>query len=110
MTQDPPPPDSVRSTGISARQRSPAFGQRVWNSQPRGRLIRLGISPSMGAASIRLDGSGCGIPRINASVYGCAGARNTASQGPRSTIRPRYMIARLSQMWRIAGRLWLTSK
>ncbi len=44
--------------------------QLVWKTQPGGRLIGLGTSPSKGTMVNRLSGSGTKILEINALVYG----------------------------------------
>ena len=44
-----------------------------------------------------MSGSGSGIARISACVYGCLGSLKICSTVPISTIRPRYMIATRSQ-------------
>ena len=44
-----------------------------------------------------MSGSGSGIARISACVYGCLGSAKISSTVPISTIRPRYMIATRSQ-------------
>ena len=41
-------------------QRGWTIGQRVWNSQPEGRLNTLGISPLMARLARRWRGSGTG--------------------------------------------------
>ena len=45
-------------------------------------------------------GSGTGIADSSASVYGCVGRRYTSSAAPFSTMRPRYITAIRSLMWR----------
>ena len=76
---------------------SNAFGQRGWNEQPSGGRAASGTSPRGRSRGSALSGSGSGIARISACVYGCLGSWKISSTVPISTIRPRYMIATRSQ-------------
>ncbi len=59
---------SLRDRANPADSWRSCYLQRVWNSQPEGRLVRLGTSPSIDRRVRRLSGSGCGTPRTRASV------------------------------------------
>ena len=56
------------------------------------------------------SGSGIGTADSSACVYGCVGVSNTASTSPISTIRPRYITATRSAMWRTTARSWATNR
>src|SRR5512132_843172 len=81
------------SFGSSWRQRSNAYGHRVWKRQPAGRSMGLGTSPESINRLRRTVGSGTGTADSSASVYGCSGLSNSARVVVSSTIRPRYMTA-----------------
>src|SRR5438094_273475 len=52
-----------------------------------------------------LVGSGTGTADSNAFVYGCRGDSNSSRVGASSTIRPRYITATRSAMWRTTLKL-----
>src|SRR5688500_208014 len=60
-------PDVV-GAGNTRMQGSSANGQRGWNSQPGGRLNRLGTSPSMFSRACTASGSGTGLAESSAAV------------------------------------------
>ena len=96
-----------RPEGFLHRGRSPcAKGQRVWKRQPAGGSIGLGTSPcSGGAARARARAR---RPAARGYRDGAARAK-TASAGPSSTMRPRYITATRSAMCRTTPRSWLMS-
>ena len=57
-----------------------------------------------------LRGSGSGIAESSACVYGCAGRSKTSSTSPISTIRPRYITATRSAMWRTTDKSCATNR
>src|SRR5207253_8700481 len=57
-----------RNAGDSTRQRSTAYGQRVWKWQPEGGLIGLGTSPCSTRFSRLIFGSGTGTASSSDSV------------------------------------------
>ncbi len=59
-----------RHSGVSALQRSCAKEQRVWNLQPDGGLIGLGISPSSLIAVFSASGPRWGIAESSALQRG----------------------------------------
>jgi hypothetical protein len=66
----------------------------VWNLQPDGGDMGLGISPASGIRILDLcmSGSGTGTLERSASVYGWIGFVYTASTGAYSTNDPEYII------------------
>ncbi len=63
------PEETVRSGGVSAVQRSNAYGQRGWNRHAVGGRAGSGTSPGSASGSTPLP-SGRGTAAISASVYG----------------------------------------
>src|SRR5213594_1260402 len=90
-----------RNSGFVVLQISCAYGQRGWNVHPLGRSIGLGSSPWIFARPRWNFGSGTGTEVRRACVYGCNGCAMTSSPVPSSTIRPRYMTAIRSDMYRV---------
>ena len=95
------------SGGSTWRWRSRTYGQRGWNEQPPGRLIRLGGRPGIGTSSAPRGRSRRGIERSSPHVYGCSGAAKIFCAGARSTIRPAYMTATSSTVSAITPRSWV---
>ena len=67
--------------GSPSRRCSNAFGQRGWNEQPSGGRAASGISPRGRSRGSALSGSGSGIARISACVYGCLGSLKICVDG-----------------------------
>src|SRR6266705_75119 len=95
-----------RNSGFVVLQISCAYGQRGWNVHPLGRSIGLGSSPWIFARPRWNFGSGTGTDVRSACVYGCSGFEMTSSPIPSSTIRPRYMTAIRSDMYRVTQTSW----
>ena len=93
--------------GAVVAQISVAFQQRVRNRQPDGGLSGDGTSPLSRMRSLRCALSSFGAADISAAVYGWLGRSKTASVGPFSMIRPRYMTETRSATWRTTDRSWL---
>ena len=55
-------------------------------------------------------GSGIGTAESSATVYGCSGASYSSRDGASSTIRPRYITAIRSLMWRTTDRSWAMNR
>ncbi len=80
-------------------ERNPAnhSGRTIWrssssaNGQPAGGSTRSGVRPGMACSLVWLGWCSRGIDRSRPHVYGCAGARKTASLDPSSTTSPAYM-------------------
>ena len=98
---------SVRKSRDSQPQALVATGQRGWKAQPSGGLAASGISPRGRSRAMLRSGSGSGIARSSAWVYGCFGSRKISSVSPTSTIRPRYMMATRSQKNFALARSWV---
>ena len=95
------PPDRSR---CSRRRR----GQRGWNAHPGGgaeRAREFCADPYLrqARAGARRQHGRRGAPRCRDA----AGPRKSASVGPCSTMRPRYMTATWSARWCTTARLWL---
>ena len=85
---------SGSSAGTSIRQRSIAYGQRLWNAQPDGGFSGDGSSPlQRDALAPPLRRRARGVLASSARVYGCAGRAKTVALGPCSTILPRYITS-----------------
>src|SRR5213593_4819926 len=95
-----------RNSGFVVLQISCAYGQRGWNVHPVGRSIGLGSSPWIFARPRWNFGSGTGTDVRSACVYGCSGFEMTSSPTTSSTIRPRYMTAIRSDMYRVTPTSW----
>ena len=101
-------PSSLRDV---ARARSTRRGQRVWNRQPVGGSIGLGISP----ASVRRTQAPRRVGtrdrgRAAPGCTGAAGRRTRASVAPVSTMRPRYITATRWLRCSTTERSWLTNR
>ena len=111
------PVDSSRSNGTSAAHRSglPSRSrsqQRVWKWHPDGGFTGDGTSPRR---MIRrrwrsTAGFGIGTADSRATVYGWSGSRLSSRDGASSTIRPRYITAIRSLMWRTTDRSWAMNR
>src|SRR5262245_32368627 len=100
------PPARGLSSGSSSSQIGCAFQQRVRNRHPDGGFAGLGTSPCR-TMRCRLPlrfGDSIGTADRRACVYGCIGASYSCWRVPSSTIRPRYMTATRSEMWRTTDR------
>ena len=86
-------------SGLPSRSRSQ---QRVWKWQPDGGLTGDGTSPLRMIRRRRrsTSGSGIGTADSSATVYGWSGRELSSRDGASSTIRPRYITAIRSLMWR----------
>src|SRR5881296_803582 len=93
--------------GAVVVQMSWARRQRVRKRQPDGRSIGLGSSPLIGTWVYVCSGSGTGTANKRARVYGWVGFETTSSVGPLSTIRPRYITAIRSDMYRATAMSWV---
>ena len=112
------PVESSRRAGISAEQRSglPSRSrsqQRVWKWQPDGGLTGDGHvapqdDPARGGARPWGPGSAprTGAPPRTGAAAACSARRDGAS----STIRPRYITAIRSLMWRTTERSWAMNR
>ena len=111
------PVDSSRSNGTSVAHRSglPSRSrsqQRVWKWHPDGGFTGDGTSPRR---MIRrrwrsTSGFGIGTADSRATVYGWSGSRLSSRDGASSTIRPRYITAIRSLMWRTTDRSWAMNR
>src|SRR5437667_1308827 len=93
--------------GAVVAQLSCANKHRVRKRHPLGRSIGLGSSPLIGTAVYSCAGSGTGTAERSARVEGWVGWAMTSSVGASSTIRPRYMTAIRSAMYRATAMSWV---
>ena len=101
------PSGSRTAGGSTSRQTSIAYGQRGWKRQPDGGASGLGMSPcehDARAARAARPGRAPGSPTAAPRCRGASGRRYTSSAAPISTMRPRYMTAMRSLMWRTTAR------
>ena len=108
LAQQRDPPSEHRS-GLPSRSRSQ---HRVWKRQPDGGATGDGTSPLRMIRRRRRStiGSGIGTADSSATEYGCSGSRLSSRDGASSTIRPRYITAIRSLMWRTTDRSWAMNR
>ena len=95
------------SAARSSAQTSVAFQQRVRNRQPDGGFERRGhLALEQDPLACAARASSFGAADISAAVYGWLGRSKTASVGPVSMIRPRYITATRSATCRTTDRSW----
>ena len=104
-----PGPRSEQRSGLPSRSRSQ---HRVWKWQPDGGLTGDGTSPLRMIRRRRRStfGSGIGTADRSATVYGWSGRALSSRDGASSTIRPRYITAIRSLMWRTTDRSWAMNR
>ena len=99
--------------GSSIRQRSKPSGSAGGSGSRAGCAPRPASRPrgsSRGPAAPAVGGSGDGDTDTSACVYGLRGERITASAGPISMIRPRYITAIRSAMTQASDRSWVMNR